>query len=145
MAAAIIPLVAAGVEAIAPQIPKLVTWLESVFGHSSTSPANVQTGATKLTTGVQILQQTLTNMANAGLIPSASVVDPTMSSALAGAIQTVVNQLKASGQLGPSTPVPAGTSVTSTLPSPVPSVDPAAVSLPVGSHNVSLTGTLTIS
>lgn len=99
MAAAVIPLVAAGVQVIAPLIPNIVQTVENLFGHSSQT--GKQDGSSKLTTTVSLLQQLLTEFANAGKMPSAPVVDPGMPAALAGATQQAVTAMKAQGLLGP--------------------------------------------
>jgi hypothetical protein len=100
MAAAIIPLVASAVAAIAPQIPSIVQLVEGLFGHSSQT--GKQEGIAKLQAAVALLQQALTALANAGKIPSAPVIDPNTPAALAGAVQQAVDSLQKAGLLGPT-------------------------------------------
>ena len=119
MAAAIIPLVVAAVSAIGPQIPAIVQMVEGLFGHSSTT--GTQDGATKMAAAVAALTSLLQSYANAGKIPSASVVDPSLAAGLTGAIQQVVDQLNAAGKLNGSTSAPTApiSATTPVLPSPV--------------------------
>lgn len=105
MAAVIIPLVAAAVSAIGPQIPSIVSMVEGLFGHSATT--GTQDGAAKLQASVAALTTLLQEFANAGKIPSAPVVDPSLPAGLAGAVQQTVDAMKAKGQLG--APAPAAT------------------------------------
>jgi hypothetical protein len=109
MAAIAIPIAVQVAAALAPQIPAVVQLFEDLFGHSSAT--GKQTGATaKLPGVVGVLQSTATTMANAGLIPSAGVVDPALPSVLAGAVEQAVAAMKAQGLLGPpaASPNPAG-------------------------------------
>ena len=109
MAAAIIPLVSAAIAAIGPQIPNIVQSVEALFGHSSTT--GTQTGPLKMQASVDALTAMLQSFANAGLIPSAPVVDSSLPAGLVGAIQTVVDQLKAAGGLSATSVVPPTTQV----------------------------------
>lgn len=97
MAAAAIPLATAAVSAIAPFIPQLVQMVEDLFGHSSKT--GQQTGEQKMQTVVTAAQALLTAIANAGKVPSASVLDPSTPAAIAGAAQQVVTSMKAAGLL----------------------------------------------
>jgi hypothetical protein len=97
MAAAIIPLVAAAVSAIGPQIPGIVQMVENLFGHSADT--GKKDGPAKMQTAVTLSTAMLQQLANAGRIPSAPVVDASLPAGLAGAIQQAVDALKAQGQL----------------------------------------------
>lgn len=99
--AIVIPAVASLISGIAPQIPAIVQFVEGLFGHPSSgaTPTATPTGEQKLQTAVTLLIQALTSLANAGKIPSAGVVDPSLPAALTGAVQAVVDALKASGGL----------------------------------------------
>lgn len=97
MAATIIPLVSTAISIIGPQIPSIVQFVEGLFGHSSQTGS--QDGAAKASTAVSLLMTALQQFANAGKIPSAPVVDPSLPAALAGAVQQVFGTLKAQGLL----------------------------------------------
>jgi predicted anti-sigma-YlaC factor YlaD len=130
MAAAIIPIVAAAIGALGPQrITSIVQFVESLFGHSSDT--GKQNGADKLQTAVTLLQNALAALANAGKIPSAAAVDPSLPAGLAGAIQQAFDALKAAGLLGASAaPIPA---ILPSLPAPVPAL---------GGKSITITGVL---
>lgn len=98
MAAAIIPLVTAAVGAISPHVPEIVQFVERLFGHSTVSAT--KDGPIKMETAVSMLTTALQQLANAGRIPSAPVVDPSLPAGLAGAVQQAVDALKAQGLLG---------------------------------------------
>lgn len=102
MAAGVIPIVAGVISAIGPQIPGIVQFVEGLFGHSSTT--GTKDGPTKLQTAVGLLTTALQALANAGKIPSAGVVDPSLPAGLAGAVQQVVDLLQGQGLLGPGIP-----------------------------------------
>ena len=112
MAAAILPIVGMAISLVEPFIPTLVTWAEGLLGHSSVTGS--KDGAAKMTTVTSVLQAILTALANAGKIPSAGVVDPSLPKALQDAVQKAVDAMKTSGTLvatppsiAPSTAVPA--------------------------------------
>ena len=98
MAATIIPLVAAAISAIGPQIPSIVQMVENLFGHSSQT--GQKDGDAKLQTAVTIGQALLQQLANAGKIASAPVVDGSLPAGLTGATQQVVDSLQKQGRLG---------------------------------------------
>lgn len=128
MAGAIIPLVATAIGAISPFVPSIVQAVESVFGASATTGS--KDGPQKMATAVEILTSLLQGLANAGKIPSAPVVDPSLPAGLAGAVQQAFDSLKSSGQLG---------TVAAAPPSPV--VKPATVA-PTGAVPVVIRGTM---
>lgn len=97
MAAAIIPLVAAAVSVIGPQIPSIVAMVERLFGHSDLTKS--KDGNVKMQAAVSIGTMLLEQLANAGKIPSAPVVDPSLPAGLAGAIQQAVDAMNRGGQL----------------------------------------------
>lgn len=111
MGAAIIPIVAMAVQLIRPEIPAIVLFVESLFGHSANPATPDKSGPVKKQTAVDILKAALTAMANAGRIPSAPVVDPSLPGELAGAVQDIVDAMKAKGLLAPPVPMVPGLAV----------------------------------
>lgn len=75
-----------------PAIPSIVNLVENLFSKKSNA------GTDKLNSAQQMLQVLLSQLEAAGLIPTGSV-KPTPD-AIQGAIEAVLAQLKASGQLG---------------------------------------------
>lgn len=140
MAAAIIPLVASAVGAISPFVPEIVQFVEGLFGHSTAS--SNKDGAIKMETAVTILTTALQQLANAGKIPSAPVVDPRLPAGLAGAVQQAVDALKAQGHLGsPTTAQPATQPVTKTASKGSAAQQPASTR--VAGMKVTITGMMT--
>ena len=92
MAAAIIPAVISGVEAVAPMIPNIITGIESLFGAG--------TGAQKLQAATRVVQSAATAAVAAG--KASGTLFPTSDQA-AIAVQSVVTQMQAAGQLPPHT------------------------------------------
>ena len=92
--------IAQGIAAVAPIIPSLVTLAEKIFGHSQDTGKPPQ-GDNKMTSVTTAAMAFLTALANAGLIPSAAVVDASLPAALIGAVQQEVTSQKAQGLLGP--------------------------------------------
>lgn len=104
MAAAVIPIVGTAIQVIAPAIPSIISWVEGLFGHSSTT--GKQSGAQKLETVVSIITNALTGMANSGLLPSAGIVDPAFKTELQKVVQQVVENMQKAGLLNGATTVP---------------------------------------
>src|SRR5690242_6519195 len=75
-----------------PAIPSIVNLVETLFANKQ------KAGADKLNSAQQMLQVLLSQLEAAGLIPNGSA-KPTPD-ALQGAIEAVLAQLKATGQLG---------------------------------------------
>lgn len=97
MAAAIIPLVSAAIAAVGPRIPGIISFVEGLFGHSDQT--GQKDGPVKLETAVAMLETALQHLANAGKIPSAPVVDPSLPAGLAGAVQQAFDALRAQGSV----------------------------------------------
>jgi hypothetical protein len=88
MAAAIIPIISAAVSAVSPLRPSIVQLMEQAFGP--------KTGETKLEIATDIANTIVLQMAAAGKLEGAAPQDL---SYLQGAIEQVVQWMKASGQL----------------------------------------------
>jgi hypothetical protein len=116
MAAAIIPLVSAAVSAIGPQIPSIVQMVEELFGHSSQT--GQKEGDAKMQAAVSIGSTAFQQLANSGKVPSAPVVDPSLSAGLTGAIQQVMDSLQKLGQLRAAGSPPAPSVSTALNPAP---------------------------
>jgi hypothetical protein len=104
MAAAIIPIISAAVSAVSPLLPSIVQLMEQAFGP--------KTGETKLEIATDIANKIVQQMATAGKLEGAAPQDL---SYLQGAIEQVVQWMKASGQLadtgsavGPQNPTSPG-------------------------------------
>ncbi len=82
MAAAAIPLVLSAVQVVAPMIPGIISFVEGLFGSGQKKQA-----------AVDLLHAQLNALANAGKIPSAGVVDPSLPAALGDAVQKVFDQV----------------------------------------------------
>lgn len=128
MAAAIVPAALQVAAELAPiAVPAAVQLFESLLGHSSET--GKKQGDAKASGAVAVLTSAAQTMANAGVIPSAGVVDPSLPAVLAGAVEQAVAAMKAQGLLGP------------------PSSDPATSPDPAGNAGakpVQITGTIQI-
>jgi|ERR1700730_2299833 len=97
----VITAVAAAVSIISPLIPGAIITIENLLGHSSVT--GTQDGPSKMAAAVKLLTVALQALVDAGKVPPMPVSEPAMSAGLAGAIQQMVDQLKAQGQLGATT------------------------------------------
>ena len=99
MAASIVPIIS-GIEAIAPMIPSIISGIESLFGGG--------TGAAKLKAATSVVQSAASAAVAAGKATSAPTVEQA-----ATAVQTIVTQMQAAGQLPAHTPSSSPRPVTS--------------------------------
>jgi hypothetical protein len=112
-AAVIIPVVAAAIQLIVPQIPTFISMVEVLIGAGN--------GAQKKQAVVNLATAALDGIANAGKIPSAGVTDPSLATALANKVQEVFDN----PQLNPLAGTPAAKSVRAPA-TPAPAAAPAA-------------------
>ena len=86
-------------------LPGIISGVEALFGAGN--------GAAKKVTATQQVQTAVTNMANSGVIPKGTTIDPTQLETL---IETFVAQMNQSGGSAtpttPKTPTPTGLSIT---------------------------------
>lgn len=120
MAAAIVPIVLAGVQLALPLIEPAILQVEQVLGGRNAATGKVDDGPARMQTAVNVIMAGLQVLANAPktTLSSAAVLDPALPAALQAVVQKAYDAMKASGQL------------TQPAVSSVPSATPAASAAP---------------
>jgi hypothetical protein len=121
MATAILPIVATVAGIIEPYLPTIIQGVENLFGHSSVTGS--KDGTAKMQAAVAVGSALLTGLAEAGKIPATGVVDATLPTVLAAAVQKAVDAMKAAGLLTAPLAAPSAVKPSATL---------APVALPTG-------------
>ena len=134
MAAAVIPIVATVLGIVRPALPSIISWVEGLFGHSTTT--GKKTGPQKTDAVIGVVQAVLTGLANSGLLPSAGVVDPAFQGELAKLVQDTVDAMNKSGLLSGQPAVPIVNvvpgAVTTNTPVVVPSLGQQPMTITIG-------------